>query len=301
MTTYLSEMLSNRVADLPHDMFYDPMITSRVDPKRKGFRDCVKSVQGQSQFGKGCGEVNPRLYLDCYEWNGKTQNNGMVVKNVPRCQIVEDILKCKRQANRKFINHMDPKCENLVKLFVANCAKKPISAMKLIRVRLSYALPLLKVNSNLKIIHYVRDPRGILFSRMKIFFKHVQPPIWADSNWNIYAAGLCTRMLDDIASAATIKRLYPKNIMTLRYEDLAAEPTKYSKRLYEFIGYKLPQYVGKKVNESVLSEFDWGKFDTIRKNSTATSIAWRSKLDPEKKALFTKACKKVLDHYHYKV
>uniref|UniRef100_A0AAV2IR61 Sulfotransferase n=1 Tax=Knipowitschia caucasica TaxID=637954 RepID=A0AAV2IR61_KNICA len=96
---------------------------------------------------------------------------------------------------------------------------------------------------NIKVLQLVRDPRGILNSRIDLF-----------SSW------------------------YKPWYMLLRYEDIAMNPLQKTKEIYEFVGLKMTPSVAKWIDENTKSSTESkNKLGTKRDSATVTE-SWRRKL-----------------------
>ena len=96
-----------------------------------------------------------------------------------------------------------------------SCQSARSRSIKVIRLETIHARSLLKSNPAIKIIHLVRDPRGILLSRT-----NVNSPLTA-----VAAARTCQRIIKNINDFELILRDFPNShLLQLRYEDLASNP-----------------------------------------------------------------------------
>ena len=122
-------------------------------------------------------------------------------------------------------------------------------------------------------------------------------------SWRLYAAGLCTRMADDIKVVKQLSKNYPNTFLTLRYEDLVKQPAKYAKKVYDFIGLELPKSVANwlhnNTHQSKLGKE--GIFDPVRRNGTATAYAWKSYWTAAEKDAITVVCYQLLKQLGYEV
>ena len=96
-----------------------------------------------------------------------------------------------------------------------SCRNSKAIVTKTIRIPLRNIVELLPEDPNIKIISYVRDPRGIIASRASI-----------NENLGIIndSIELCEHMKDDLAIEETLASAFPNRTIRVRYEDLALDP-----------------------------------------------------------------------------
>ncbi|ELT89955.1 hypothetical protein CAPTEDRAFT_198370 [Capitella teleta] len=166
------------------------------------------------------------------------------------------------------------------------CRKAKVIAIKTIRYAMEF-VPLLGNHTD-KVIHLSRDPRGIMNSRYNGMLK----PTEAEN-----ARFVCNHMSADLRERKSQNRL--DFFFPLKYEDLAAKPLSVAKRIYRFIGMDSSAKTLNRIWEMTHGGKDGGKSDTKRKNSTATALAWRSKMDNETVNVINRRCAKTLSQYGY--
>ncbi|XP_063301434.1 carbohydrate sulfotransferase 1-like [Pelobates fuscus] len=137
---------------------------------------------------------------------------------------------------------------------------------------------------NLKIIHLVRDPRGILASRISTFIDLYQPwKIWNSIGRkprNIDLTQITSTCADLSSSVATGLSRPPwlkGRYMLVRYEDIAMDPVKKAKEMYDFLGLEwredVQMWIEQNTNGSIVPSVNF-KYSTSR-NSAETSENWR--------------------------
>ncbi|KAM8974022.1 carbohydrate sulfotransferase 1-like [Pelodytes ibericus] len=137
---------------------------------------------------------------------------------------------------------------------------------------------------NFKIIHLVRDPRGILASRISTFIDLYRTwKIWNSTGKqprNIDLTQITTTCEDFSESVETgfsrpswLKGKY----MLVRYEDIATDPVRKAKEMYDFLGLEWRQdvqtWIEQNTNGSVVPSVNF-KYSTSR-NSAETYENWR--------------------------
>ena len=155
---------------------------------------------------------------------------------------------------------------------------------------------LLKRDPSLKVIYLVRDPRGIVASR--IATRHVSAVSARSATRE--ASFLCARMLFDLTLYANLRAKYPHNIVQVKYEDIVKAPQEKAAFLYQFTRQSpVPEYIVSFIRESTHAKKDSGPFDTLRKNATASAYRWTKQLSNELKRSISGVCKDVLQMLGY--
>lgn len=110
------------------------------------------------------------------------------------------------------------------------CESKSLTAAKVIRLQsLQLLRPLLEDDkSDIKVIHLVRDPRGIYSSRMKLSHKSLNMKTTCDKILQNAKLGL-------INAPEWLRSRYK----LIRYEDLALSPMEIAEEIYDFVGLEM--------------------------------------------------------------
>jgi keratan sulfate 6-sulfotransferase 1 len=141
-------------------------------------------------------------------------------------------------------------------------------------------LQLLKLFPNLKIIHLVRDPRGIMNSRIN----QTQVKL-------LSVMKLCEDLKNDLAYSKIILSQYPDNIYIVRYEDLATNTIETAKTIFKFVNLRFTNAIKQSLLLKIQASRDTCRFCVIRRNSSETSSKWRMNLDLDTANYVYKACK----------
>ena len=192
--------------------------------------------------------------------------------------------KCMKMAETIF-----HKCKNIL---TKSCKSHNVRSFKTIRMNMDEVQSLIEKEPTLKIVHLVRDPRGVVNSRVGSGSKYISEE----------AKLLCSQMLINILECQKLKEKYPNNIFQVRYEDIAAAPIEQAQVIYNFTrNSPLPESVLSFLNKSMNSDINSGQMGTSRKNSTATAYMWRQKLSVTDQNVITNHCSSVLDKLNYKM
>ncbi|XP_077999512.1 carbohydrate sulfotransferase 1-like [Glandiceps talaboti] len=164
--------------------------------------------------------------------------------------------------------------------FSDSCKLHNHIAMKVIRLdSVELLKPLIADEGlNLKILHLVRDPRGVANSRKSLYRS------W--ENRSLDKLGLtdglrhyCEQTADMISFSAKLPGWMKGRYKIMRYEDAAMEPLQTAKNIYKYLGLPFPKPVRLWINKNTKEEnlLDFSNMKT-KKNSSATAQAWRTRL-----------------------
>ena len=95
----------------------------------------------------------------------------------------------------------------------------------------------------------------------------------------------------------------PGRVLTVRYEDLASQPVATAQAMYRFAGISWTSDVERRTLELTQSgdqTFVEHKFDTRRRNSTSTSVKWRTKIDFSTASDMQRRCNIAMAKYGYR-
>ncbi|CAG9110393.1 unnamed protein product [Plutella xylostella] len=111
------------------------------------------------------------------------------------------------------------------------CKLFPFQSMKVVRLRLRLIEDILqdKDFSNLKVVLLVRDPRGVLSSRQARPWCRAWPDCWDPTL-------LCGDMASDYVALTRLQGKFPNRLTAVRFEDLAVNYTRETKRLFQTLG-----------------------------------------------------------------
>lgn len=143
---------------------------------------------------------------------------------------------------------------------------------------------------DLKVIHYLRDPRGVINSRIANGYimpgplaSVVSRPVFKLFNSSFlierHTEQLCRQMSTDLEISAQLKISYPGRIKTILYEDLAQNPIEIAKQLYQFVGLNLTDEIREYIYSITMAgKQPNGIYATTRTNSSRTAFGWKQRL-----------------------
>lgn len=178
------------------------------------------------------------------------------------------------------------------------CARAPAQVMKVTRLHMSQVRDWLHSNPDIaksvKILHLVRDPRGILASRRVLDWCNV-------SKSCAHQDTLCSELRADLDTFEELQRTFPNSTYRVRYEDVSLDPKKEAVRLFEALGLNYTVYVSNflKTHTKARKADALDPYST-RRNSSTVAFQWRSKLEFEDIADIQRSCSDVLLRLGYK-
>lgn len=195
----------------------------------------------------------------------------------------------------QYKNEYPFRVQSCIPIMIKQCRSSSIVAVKTIRFALDYALQIKQDVPDLKVIHYSRDPRGIISSR-KAGDRRVAKNIDEEAKF------LCRFMITNIEAQRKYSIAHDdSSILQLRYEDLAASPSNVTVSMYEFLHKMPPLGVLKALERHTHGGKHNGAAGTSRANSTATSLAWKDKLTDKIKNTIDGHCGQAIIAFDYDV
>ena len=197
-----------------------------------------------------------------------------------------------------FIPDITYGAENCGEMMEKLCLSKDIRVTKLVRAtmeEISYFLDEIKdCNNNIKVIHLLRDPRGRINSitengKIRRSFSIEQ------------ISALCKRQIQDINIRHKLQGLYPNIFMELLYEDISLSPLSMANKLYNFafssnISLPVSNWIIEHTQSKGIHEHN-----ILKKNSTATSLAWQTQINPDLLYNIQVQCKDLISYLNFKM
>ena len=169
------------------------------------------------------------------------------------------------------------------------CEDARIRVFKTIRLRMSQVEELMDAFPKMKVIHLVRDPRGMINSQLKTkLVKKSGKPL------QTIVSKYCRNIEDDVRLNQYLSRNKQGRIRLVKYEDLAEYPFQIVTALYRFAKLNLTEEVIKHVNKSTSMNLrDDCAYCTTRRNSTKTAYQWHEEISDSVLALVDSLCASV--------
>ncbi|KAK3094115.1 hypothetical protein FSP39_024275 [Pinctada imbricata] len=177
------------------------------------------------------------------------------------------------------------------------CFRSRVRIIKTIRMSLRLTKKLFEKVPNLKIIHLIRDPRGVIGSRQHGDFM-------TKNNKGLLLSGaeICQRYMKDIEAAHEIEAIWPNRIKRIYYEKLATNSFGTAKEMFEFLGIPLPVNIQKWIHDHTSSKSSNDYYGTHRSNTSNISQKWRKTLNKYTIKNIDKQCEQLykITGYMYK-
>jgi len=160
------------------------------------------------------------------------------------------------------------------------CKTTPALVMKFIRLQMETVLEYLPHFPNMKVIHLIRDPRGMFNSRSKLGLaniKHGEADEIGKLNKD-EVRRFCDLLHKDLSVSKFIQQHAPDRIRVIQYEDLAENPKEVATQLLAFTGLGLTPRMENFIKHMTSSSRDSCAFCTQRKNSAKTARKWRTEM-----------------------
>ena len=247
-----------------------------------------KGIKSYLQCARHRGLTDYRQYQSCFD----NLDEICPTEYVP-IQYIHNCYDLKVKARNNYVSHESNKMGNNTFLQYYDCLRqsfdliRPCIAMLELSCRnaqlrvvkevwLGLKLPhlLLRRNTNLKIIHLVRDPRGLLMSRLSSENGVLTRSI---------VAFTCSEMVSDLKTFELITREFPSAALQVRYEDVVLRPKTVARTIFRFLG--LSEAAGAEYFHSWMSNINtktpgvFAMIDTYRRNSAAEAYDWLGKDD----------------------
>ena len=163
-------------------------------------------------------------------------------------------------------------------------------------------------SDNWKVIHLVRDPRGVISSRIKIAEqKHpeLKGTFTSGDLGKLYvrqAHTYCKEIMVDKMYYMDHKTRIYRKYKRIRYEEIAQQPITEAQSLYNFIGIPFHDDVAKSISQSTVEDSSV-KFDpfSTRRNSNTTAANWLQHLPLDFILRIQEVCIKVMTELNYRI
>ncbi|XP_069122578.1 carbohydrate sulfotransferase 1-like [Argopecten irradians] len=156
--------------------------------------------------------------------------------------------------------------------FCLNQCVRSTRYLKTIRLSMDVVEILMKIIPKLKVVHLLRDPRGMIYSRKRGGFVKK----WM--SMTTVAQSVCRRFERDIEIAAKLRRIYPGRLKTYLYEQIAEHPKIASTSLFKFLSLTAPSDFDAWLHHHTAAGLQGHYYGTVRPNSTVTANNWRLRM-----------------------
>ncbi|ELT92250.1 hypothetical protein CAPTEDRAFT_223538 [Capitella teleta] len=305
---YITNMLSCNYQSLPAETFThgDFIGQSRAlqfmnsCTSKAGMVSCKKTIKAH------CGSASKHIRDPAASWNNSCPQIIKFLDTVQPSSITTESFKNKLKEKFQmdtstaddFVDHRT--CMHKVRVKVKSCMKKALSkcheqkihAVEVLRSNMAALDDVIKRLPDLYVVHYVRDPRAIAQSTVKVKF---------NSGDIVHESRLiCNKMEQDIKDYERLSSLYPGVFIRVKYEDLVLDPKQFGKTVYQHIGLEdCSASWLKTVQSSLHGSKASGSFGTSRKNGTEAIEKWREEIKGKKFTEVNRICENVLNTLGY--
>ena len=130
---------------------------------------------------------------------------------------------------------------------VSHCQETKLRVTKVLRISLSFLPLLMREIPDLKVLFVIRDPRGIIYSRIRTDWYPIEDNDSEAVMNNIKS--LCFKIQEDIKVIDKLKRDYPGRFLDYSLEDTVKEPIKRFRTIFRFSGLEMTDAYSKKIKE----------------------------------------------------
>ncbi|XP_041959829.1 carbohydrate sulfotransferase 1-like [Alosa sapidissima] len=162
---------------------------------------------------------------------------------------------------------------------------------------------------NLKVIQLVRDPRGVLASRMMTFpqnyplmrlwkMKHQKP-----EGLNLTQEPVCEDYRRSVATALRQPDWLRGRYMLVRYEDLATNTLQKIQEIFKTLGLSFDENIMDWIETNTEGKGDWSPMDAYgtKRHSATNSESWRFKMSFDMVQYVQTLCETTLHQLGYKI
>ena len=180
------------------------------------------------------------------------------------------------------------KVRKCIKFLYLSCLQSQVTAVKVVRYSMEQAAQLLQSDPDVKVVHLVRDPRGMINSLVRAGFGGIT---WR--NVEEVSKFQCGKISRDIVTSLELRARFPNRILTLRYEDIAENPAPSVQKMYEFVGLELTDAGRAFIRNKTQSSGEECMWCTERRNSSSTAYRWRSEVSFDRMQVIDRNCAEV--------
>ncbi|XP_071523399.1 uncharacterized protein [Panulirus ornatus] len=247
---------------------------------------------GSSYTGELLTSGGGALYVfePLFVWKKVLGPNGDANLRADAARLLGDLLDCRRKIihawQRKGLFFFRRKPEG-TKYF---CLEARLRLVKTIRARASFVRPWIQERPDIKVVHLVRDPRGIISSVKR------GGGLWGHDHRNVEFQ--CSNIEEDLQLEALGQNRY----LRVRYEDLVDHPHEETRRIFAFMGVDVSQgvltYLQQHASLDQPPAKKQGYLNTYR-DSNYRHDHWKSRMDIREVEHIQQVCRGVMERLGY--
>ena len=295
---HLVNLLNCNLKDLPIEILSDEFFSDHGKSQSK-YRKCLRKSSLEMRHACKCKLFlqqkcffNGSVEISCFKrLHGTSDLNYNVNVTWELARKPEEYLEGDLQLHQKCLQSVNSRISRCLDDLIDVCKSSSRRATKVIRMHASTANRIISKDPEIMILHYVRDPRAIMDSRMRI---------QSQRHLTHSPSKLCMKMAADLRAFTNLAKQNPCNIMQIRYEDLVTDTATTLKHIYGFMGAEVPLSVVR-FYTGALGGFDkeGSRMETVRKNGTATAYRWEKHLSKDVVKRIETDCGKVMKELKY--
>ncbi|XP_022241003.1 carbohydrate sulfotransferase 1-like [Limulus polyphemus] len=173
------------------------------------------------------------------------------------------------------------------------CKRSRIQVMKVTRLSMQQIKHFVQNNPDLQVqvVYLVRDPRGIFNSRNTLN--------WCQNSSCSNYTQLCREMAQDVQVFEALHQEQPHKFTLIRYEDLALNPEKKTKNIFQNLGLSYLKSTGRFLEyHTHTNKIETDAYST-RRNSSSTAFQWLHRLNSTQIQHIEESCVDVFNHLGY--
>lgn len=199
-----------------------------------------------------------------------------------------------------------PSPETVPRLVEEACSrhyKHSVTKVAIVRVperKLSNIFPRIiydNPDTEVKILHVVRDPRGSINSRINLgWIKEVDKA----KNFAAWPKDTCQAITQNVKFGASLDGSLKNNYMLVKYKDIASSPVLTAMKIYKFAGFEMQESLIRWIihatnpSKETLDKEAKKAFSSFR-NSTANVEKWRQESPIERTRIIEQECDELFD------
>ena len=296
-TTLLTRMFSE---DRNIFSVYEPLWITKKWRQTEHDRDQVKDVNDVVSALMSCRFVDNPTAMKFLAHTSKKWAPGLFknpFQSPPICNET-DIEKSPCPSPETVPRQVEEACSRYYKHSVTKLAIVRVPERKLSNIfpQIIYDNP----DTEIKILHVVRDPRGTLNSRINLgWIKDVG----VAKNFPALPRGACEGVVQNVKFGASLEGSLKNHYMLVRYKDIASSPVMTAMKIYKFAGFEMQESLIRWIlqatspSKETLEREAKKAFSSFR-NSTANVEKWRQESPIERTRIIEEECSELLDLLH---
>jgi hypothetical protein len=297
ITTTTLKILSCNFTGLSANVLSQRFLLERDFPATRPFIQCLYGRYPEAPVAQTC---QAKILKFCPQFfDRKNKRYEVCHRHLHESPVAELSWLPQFQAHEECTSRADERVRECVDLLTEQCQQRRVRSMKTIRLSLELADTMLRRDPDVKLLHLIRDPRGIIFSRSQNEEDRLMSKL-SKGDVITEAGVLCEHMLQDDMVFQKLRDTYPHRVKRVRYEDLAEDPVGVGEEIYRFTqGIAMPERVKSFITQRTHAPEDGGTYNTNRANATATAYKWRTLLPQKTRTAMNVLCRYIIRRLGY--